>query len=74
MENTDNENLDESVYDPLKNILPDNFLDHFHAKWDGSIKVWGNSAHGETSAPSTGVYTKVYSNAFAFAALKADLV
>jgi alpha-tubulin suppressor-like RCC1 family protein len=41
-------------------------------KADGSIKVWGNSAHGETSAPSTGVYTKVYSNAFAFAALKAD--
>jgi hypothetical protein len=38
-------------------------------KADGSIKVWGNSAHGETSAPSTGVYTKVYSNAFAFAAL-----
>lgn len=37
MENTDNENLDESVYDPLKNILPNNFLDHFHTKWDGSI-------------------------------------
>jgi hypothetical protein len=30
------------------------------------------SAAGDTSAPSNGVYTKVYSNTFAFAALKAD--
>jgi hypothetical protein len=34
--------------------------------------VWGGSGHGDTSAPSNGVYTKVYSNTFAFAALKAD--
>jgi hypothetical protein len=37
-------------------------------KTDGSIKVWGGSSHGDISAPSTGVYTKIYSNAFAFAA------
>jgi hypothetical protein len=40
-------------------------------KADGSIKMWGGSGHGDTSAPSNGIYTKVYSNAFAFAALKA---
>jgi hypothetical protein len=34
--------------------------------------MWGGSGHGDTSAPSNGIYTKVYSNAFAFAALKAD--
>jgi hypothetical protein len=40
-------------------------------KADGSIKVWGSSGYGYTSAPSNGVYTKVYSNEFAFAALRA---
>jgi hypothetical protein len=29
-------------------------------KTDGSIKVWGGSSHGDISAPSTGVYTKIY--------------
>jgi hypothetical protein len=34
--------------------------------------MWGSSSRGDTSAPSTGVYTKIYSNSSAFAALKAD--
>jgi hypothetical protein len=41
-------------------------------KTDGSIKAWGASDSGGSGAPSTGVYTKIYSNIYAFAALKAD--
>jgi hypothetical protein len=41
-------------------------------KTDGSIKAWGGSNSGGSGAPSTGVYTKIYSNIYAFAALKAD--
>jgi hypothetical protein len=37
-----------------------------------AIKAWGNLSYGGTGAPSTGVYTKIYSTAHAFAALKAD--
>jgi hypothetical protein len=41
-------------------------------KADGSIKAWGDSRYGGTGAPSTGVYTKIYSTGYAFAALAAD--
>jgi hypothetical protein len=41
-------------------------------KADGSITAWGNSDYEGSGAPSTGVYTKIYSNNSAFAALKAD--
>jgi hypothetical protein len=40
-------------------------------KADGSITAWGID-HGGVGAPSTGVYTQIYSNSGAFAALKAD--
>jgi hypothetical protein len=40
-------------------------------KADGSIKMWGGSGYGDISAPPSGGYTKVYSNALAFADLKA---
>jgi hypothetical protein len=39
-------------------------------KADGSIKAWGDSRYGGTGAPSNGVYTKIYSTGYAFAALK----
>jgi transcription elongation factor len=35
-------------------------------------KAWGSSNHGGTGAPLSGSYTKIYSNGYAFAALKAD--
>jgi hypothetical protein len=34
--------------------------------------AWGNSNNGGTSALSESGYTKIYSNLYAFAALKAD--
>jgi hypothetical protein len=34
---------------------------------DGSITAWGGSDYGGADAPSTGVYTKIYSNSGAFA-------
>jgi hypothetical protein len=39
---------------------------------DGSIKAWGDPFTGGESAPTDKGYTKIYSNKFAFAALKAD--
>jgi hypothetical protein len=39
---------------------------------DGSIKAWGTSGSGGTSAASDSAYTKIYSTDGAFAALKAD--
>jgi hypothetical protein len=39
---------------------------------DGSIKAWGTSSSGGAGAPAGNDYTKIYSNARAFAALKAD--
>jgi hypothetical protein len=39
---------------------------------DGSIMTWGDSNNGGTSALSESGYTKIYSNLYAFAALKAD--
>jgi hypothetical protein len=42
------------------------------SKADGSITAWGNSDSGGTGAPSDNGYTKIYSTAIAFAALKAD--
>jgi hypothetical protein len=38
-------------------------------KTDGSIKAWGELNYGGSGAPSTGGYTKIYSNSSAFAAL-----
>jgi hypothetical protein len=34
--------------------------------------AWGSSKYGATNAPTDKGYTKIYSNATAFAALKAD--
>jgi hypothetical protein len=39
-------------------------------KTDGSIKAWGASDSGGSGAPSTGVYTKIYSNIYAFIGFK----
>jgi alpha-tubulin suppressor-like RCC1 family protein len=39
---------------------------------DGSIHAWGHGDYGGTGAPTDSGYTKIYSNAYAFAALKAD--
>jgi hypothetical protein len=39
---------------------------------DGSITAWGSPYFGGTGAPTDSGYTKIYSNAYAFAALKAD--
>jgi hypothetical protein len=39
---------------------------------DGSIKAWGDSDFGGKKAPAGKGYTKIYSNAYAFATLKAD--
>jgi hypothetical protein len=48
-------------------------VDAFAAiKADGSITAWGSAYAGGTGAPSDSGYTKIYSNAVAFAALKAD--
>jgi hypothetical protein len=41
-------------------------------KTDGSITAWGDSNSGGASAPTDSGYTKVYSNRYAFSALKAD--
>jgi hypothetical protein len=40
-------------------------------KADGSIKAWGYGSEG-TDAPAGNGYTKIYSNGYAFAALKAN--
>jgi hypothetical protein len=42
-------------------------------KADGSIVAWGQSGWGGIGAPSDNGYTKIYSTASAFAALKAAL-
>jgi hypothetical protein len=49
-------------------------MDKKLTRWpfDGSITAWGASWAGGTSAPSDNGYTKIYSTATAFAALKAD--
>jgi hypothetical protein len=39
-------------------------------KADGSITAWGDSSSGGAGAPSDNGYTKIYSTALAFAALK----
>jgi hypothetical protein len=39
-------------------------------KADGSITAWGDSEYGGSGAPAGNGYTKIYSTAFAFAALK----
>ncbi|MGB1159453.1 MAG: hypothetical protein ACPG3V_08645 [Porticoccaceae bacterium] len=39
---------------------------------DGSIHDWGEPRYGGIGAPTDSGYTKIYSSAFAFAALKAD--
>jgi hypothetical protein len=41
-------------------------------KADGSITAWGSPYFGGTGAPTDSGYTKIYSNAYAFAALKAN--
>ena len=41
-------------------------------KADGSITVWGHPDSGGKDAPTGKGYTKIYSNAYAFAAMKAD--
>jgi hypothetical protein len=41
-------------------------------KTDGSIVAWGHSMYGGIGAPIDSGYTKIYSNALAFAALKAQ--
>jgi hypothetical protein len=40
---------------------------------DGSITAWGHSGNGGTGAPTGSGYTKIYSNSYAFAALKTQL-
>jgi hypothetical protein len=58
---------------PYFNAL--NYLNNYAfatLKDDGSITAWGARWAGGTSAPSDNGYTKIYSTATAFAALKAD--
>jgi hypothetical protein len=58
----------------LHNAL--NYLNNYAfatLKDDGSITAWGASWAGGTSAPSDNGYTKIYSTATAFAALKAAI-
>jgi hypothetical protein len=43
-----------------------------HAVIDPSALRAGQNYGGTGAAPSTGAYTKIYSTAYAFAALKAD--
>jgi alpha-tubulin suppressor-like RCC1 family protein len=55
--------------------LNKSWYSHFATlKADGSIIAWGRSNYGGTGAPSDNGYTKIYSNFFAFVAVKAALI
>jgi hypothetical protein len=47
-------------------------MDKKLTRWPLSITAWGDSKYGGSGAPDGNGYTKIYSNEYAFAALKAD--